>query len=200
MGLGDVKMIAMIGAFVGPAGVLLTLFAASLAGTVAAGLPALLRAEAWRRAFARARGSAPDARREAERRGVLLDGAARVAAAGPRWREVPGAPAEGASLSTAGAVARPLAAFARLAHRRAALGKATAFSRLPLEDEEGDFFRVLSARAEAVPGGLLVLLARVDVPFGVFLALASVVVWQWGGPVVDRISAGLPVPGRGLLP
>ena len=28
----------------------------------------------------------------------------------------------------------------------------------------------------------LVLLSRVDVPFGVFLALASVVVWQWGGP------------------
>ncbi len=200
MGLGDVKMIAMIGAFVGPAGVLLTLFAASLAGTVAAGLPALLRGAAWRRAFARARGSASEARREAGRRGVLLDDAARVAAVGPRWSEVPGAPVEGDPLSAAGAVARPLAAFARLAHRRAALGKSTAFSRLPLEDEEGDFFRVLSARAEAVPGGLLVLLARVDVPFGVFLALASVVVWQWGGPVVDRISAGLPVPGRGLLP
>ena len=69
-----------------------------------------------------------------------------------------------------------------------------------IEDETGDFFRVLSARAEAVPGGLLVLLARVDVPFGVFLALASVVVWQWGVPVVDRIAAGLPIPGRGLLP
>ena len=200
MGLGDVKMIAMIGAFVGPAGVLLTLFAASLAGTLAAGFPALLRAAAWRRAFARARGSTPDARREAARRGVLLDETARVAAAGPRWREVPSAPPEGAPVSEAGPVARPLAAFVRLARRRAALGKATAFGRLSLEDEEGDFFRVLSARAEAVPGGLLVLLARVDVPFGVFLALASVVVWQWGGPVVDRIAAGLQVPGRGLLP
>lgn len=200
MGLGDVKMIAMIGAFVGPAGVLLTLFGASLAGTLTAGLPALLRAASWRNAFARARGSAPDARREAERGGVLLDGDARVSAAGPRWREVPGAPPDGAALSAAGPVARPLAAFARLARRRAALGKPTAFSRLALEDEEGDFFRVLSVRAEAVPGGLLVLLARVDVPFGVFLALASVVVWQWGGPVVDRIVAGLPVPGRGLLP
>ena len=200
MGLGDVKMIAMIGAFVGPAGVLLTLFAASLAGTLAAGLPALLRAATWRRAFSRARGSAPDALREAGLRGALLDEAARVAAAGPRWQEVPGAPAEGAPLSSAGPVARPLAAFARLARRRAALGKPTVFSRLALEDEAGDFFRVLSARAEAVPGGLLVLLARVDVPFGVFLALASVVVWQWGGPVVDRIAAGLPIPGRGLLP
>jgi len=200
MGLGDVKMIAMIGAFVGPAGVLLTLFAASLTGTVAAGLPALMRAAAWRRAFARARRSASDARGEAGRRGVLFDAAARVAAAGPRWREVPGAPAEGDLLSAAGPVARPLAAFARLARRRAALGKPTVFSRLALEDEEGDFFRVLSARAETVPGGLLVLLARIDVPFGVFLALASVVVWQWGGPVVDWIVAGLPVPGRGLLP
>lgn len=200
MGLGDVKMIAMVGAFVGPAGVPLTLFAASLAGTVVAGLPALQRAAAWRRAFARARGSAPDALREAERRGVLLDGAARIAAAGPRWREVPGAPPRGAPLSAAGAVARPLAAFVRLARRRSALGRPTAFSRLALEDEPGDFFRVLSARAEAVPGGLLVLLARVDVPFGVFLALASVAVWQWGGPVVDGIAAGLPVPGRGLLP
>jgi leader peptidase (prepilin peptidase)/N-methyltransferase len=200
MGLGDVKMIAMIGAFVGPAGVLLTLFAASLAGTVAAGLPALMRAAAWRRAFARARGSASEARREAGRRGALLDDAARVVVAGARWSEVPGVPAEGDPLSAAGPVARPLAAFARLAGRRAALGKPTAFSRLALEDETGDFFRVLSARAEAVPGGLLVLLARVDVPFGVFLALASVVVWQWGGPAVDRIAAGLPIPGRGLLP
>lgn len=200
MGLGDVKMIAMIGAFVGPAGVLLTLFAASLAGSLAAGLPALLRAAAWRRAFARARGSAPDALREAGLRGAFVDEAARVVAAGPRWMEVPGAPAEGASLSAAGPVARPLAAFARLARRRAALGRPTAYSRLALEDEEGEFFRVLSARAEAVPGGLLVLLARVDVPFGVFLALASVLVWQWGGPLVDRIAAGLPAPGRGLLP
>lgn len=200
MGLGDVKMIAMIGAFVGPAGVLLTLFAASLAGTLAAGLPALARAASWRRAFARARTSASDACREAGTRGVLLDEAARVVVAGPRWLEVPGAPPAGAPLSSAGPVARPLAAFARLGRRRAELGKPTAFSRLALEDEEGDFFRVLSARAEAVPGGLLVLLSRVDVPFGVFLALASVAVWQWGGPVVDRVAAGLAVPGRGLLP
>ncbi|HYN43886.1 MAG TPA: hypothetical protein VE129_19060, partial [Thermoanaerobaculia bacterium] len=63
-----------------------------------------------------------------------------------------------------------------------------------------EFFRVLSARAEAVPGGLLVLLSRVDVPFGVFLAMASVVVWQWGGWALDLLAGGPPFPGRGLLP
>jgi prepilin signal peptidase PulO-like enzyme (type II secretory pathway) len=97
-------------------------------------------------------------------------------------------------------VARPAAAFARLALRRASVGTPTAFGRLAVEDEAGEFFRVLAARAEAVPGGLLVLLARVDVPFGVFLALASVVVREWGGPALDRFFAGLPLPGRGLLP
>lgn len=200
MGLGDVKMIAMIGAFVGPAGVLLTLFGASLAGTLVAGLPGLLRVAAWRRAFETARSSGPSAERVAARRGLLVGSDGRVAVAGPRWREIPGSPAEGAPLSPAGPVARPAAAFARLALRRAGSGRTTSFGRLAVEDEEGDFFRVLTARAEAVPGGVLVLLARVDVPFGVFLAIASVAVWQWGGPVVDRLAGGLPVPGRELLP
>ncbi|MBK9964307.1 MAG: hypothetical protein IPP07_05150 [Holophagales bacterium] len=49
------KMIAMIGAFVGPGGVLLTLFTASITGTVIAGLPALLRSLSWRAAFNRSR-------------------------------------------------------------------------------------------------------------------------------------------------
>jgi prepilin signal peptidase PulO-like enzyme (type II secretory pathway) len=97
-------------------------------------------------------------------------------------------------------VARPVAAFARLALRRAATGRSTSFGRLAVEDETGEFFRVLAARGEAVPGGLLVLLSRVDVPFGVFLAAASVVVWQWGGPALDVLGGGLPFPGRGLLP
>jgi prepilin signal peptidase PulO-like enzyme (type II secretory pathway) len=69
-----------------------------------------------------------------------------------------------------------------------------------VEDGTGDFFRVLAARGEAVPGGVLVLLSRVDVPFGVFLATASVVVLEWGGAAIDLLLAGLSVPGRGLLP
>lgn len=200
MGLGDVKMIAMIGAFVGPGGVLLTLFAASVTGTVIAGLPALGRAAAWRRAFARARRSEAAAREEAARHGLFLEASDLVAEAGRRWAEIPGAPAAGASLAGVGPVVRPVAAFVRLARRRAAAGLATATGRLAVEDETGEFFRVLAARAESVPGGLLVLLARVDVPFGVFLAVAAVVVREWGGPVVDLIAAGMPVPGRGLLP
>lgn len=200
MGFGDVKMIAMIGAFVGPGGVLLTLFAASIAGTLIAGLPALLRAAAWRVAFRGARASAGQAARAAAAGGLLLDPGGRILEAGRRWREIPGASRPGEALSLSGPVARPVAAFARLASRRAAAGRATAFGRLAVEDESGDFFRVLAARAEAVPGGTLVLLARVDVPFGVFLAIASVVVFEWGGPALDLLAAGLHVPGRSLLP
>jgi prepilin signal peptidase PulO-like enzyme (type II secretory pathway) len=70
-----------------------------------------------------------------------------------------------------------------------------------VEDEGGDFFRVLAARAEGVPGGLLVLLSRVDVPFGVFLAVASIGVYEWGGPALDLLfGGGVSIPGRGLLP
>ncbi len=200
MGMGDVKMIAMIGAFVGPGGVLLTLFGASLAGTVIAGLPALLRNLSWRAAFGRARSSPEKARDEARRGGLFVDPDGRIVESGPRWREIPGAPSRGETLSPAGPVARPVAAFARLALRRAASGRTSSFGRLAVEDETGEFFRVLAARGEGVAGGLLVLLSRVDVPFGVFLAAASVVVWQWGGLALDLLSGGLPFPGRELLP
>lgn len=200
MGLGDVKMIAMIGAFVGPAGVLLTLFAASLAGTVLAGVPAAIRSIAWRLLFRSARRSPGAAREAAAARGLLVDRSGRVVVAGPRWAELPDAPGPGRSVSESGPVARPAAAFARLALRRGRAGKATAFGRLAVEDDSGDFFRVLAARGEMVPDGLLVLLARVDVPFGVFLAIAAVVVRELGGGVLDQLAAGFPLPGRGLLP
>ena len=200
MGLGDVKMIAMAGAFVGPVGVLLTLFVASLVGSLVAGLPILVRVVLWSASFRRARSAEGAARREAARGGLLLGAGGRVEVAGPRWREIPDAPAEGGSLSSAGPAARPVAAFARLAARRALLGRPTSFGRIAVEDESGDFFRVLAARGEAVPGGVLVLLARVDVPFGVFLALASVLVWEWGRPAAGVLLSGLPFPGRGLLP
>jgi leader peptidase (prepilin peptidase)/N-methyltransferase len=200
MGFGDVKMIAMIGAFVGPAGVLFTLFVASAVGTVVAGVPALVRTFVWRAAFAAARHSTARAEAEAARRGLLVLPDGRVAAAGRRWLEIPGAATAGNALSATGPVARPVAAFVRLARRRAAVGRTTAFGRLAVEDEAGEFFRVLAARAERVPGGLLVLLSRVDVPFGVYLAVASLVVWEWGGRALGVVATGLPVPGRSLLP
>lgn len=200
MGLGDVKMIAMIGAYVGPAGVLLTLFAASLAGTVLAGLPAAFRAVAWRLALRAARRSPGSSREIASERGLLVDPGGRIVVGGPRWTELPDAPGVGAALAASGPVARPAAAFVRLALRRGRAGKATAFGRLAVEDDAGDFFRVLAARAGTVPEGLLVLFARVDVPFGVFLAVAAVVVHELGGGVLDHLAAGLALPGRGLLP
>lgn len=200
MGMGDVKMIAMIGAFVGPGGVLLTLFAASASGSLFAGVPALIRTLAWRRAFRQARGSEARAREEAARRGLFVEPSRLVGEAGPRWTEIPGTSPPGQPLCGAGPAARRAAAFVRLARRRAGEGRATATGRLAVEDATGEFFRVLAARAEPVPGGLLVLLARVDVPFGVYLAVAAVLVREWGGPVLDLLAGGMPVPGRGLLP
>ena len=201
MGMGDVKMIAMIGAFVGPGGVFLTLFAASVTGTVIAGLPALLRSLSWRAAFSRSRSSAERAREEAVRHGLLVGRDGRIAAAGPRWKEIPGAPSEGEPLSPAGPVARPVAAFARLALRRAASGVSTSFGRLAVEDETGDFFRVLAARGEAVPGGILLLLSTRGRPvrrlprggFGRRLGNGA-------ASLSTSSRAGSPFPGRGLLP
>lgn len=201
MGLGDVKMIAMIGAFTGPAGVLLTLFFASLAGSfVGVGL-ALARRVSWSRS---ARLPAPPADAAAaafsiaERAGLLLDDAGRVTAAGPRWREIPGAAAVGAPLSSSGPPARPLKAFVRLARRRARGGRATEYGRLALDDGE-DFFRVLAVRAMPVPGGLIVLLARADIPFGVFLAFGSWAAFVVGRAFVERFFGELSVALR-LLP
>src|ERR1035438_5185836 len=57
MGGGDVKMLAMAGAFTGPVGVFFTLFFASLAGTAVAGGAALARSLRWSVEARRARRS-----------------------------------------------------------------------------------------------------------------------------------------------
>lgn len=195
MGLGDVKMIAMIGAFTGPAGVLITLFFASLAGSfVGVGL-ALARRVSWSRLCFP---NAAAASSVAGRAGLLLDDAGHVIAAGPRWREIPGAAPVGAPLSSSAPTTRPLQAFVRLARRRARPGRATEYGRLALDDGE-DFFRVLAVRAMPVPGGLIVLLARADIPFGVFLAFGSWAAFAFGRAFVERFFGELSVALR-LLP
>ena len=57
----------------------------------------------------------------------------------------------------------------------------------------------MSARAEPTPGGLLVLLARVDVPFGVFLAGGALAAFVAGRSAWEAIAGGLPWVPR-LLP
>jgi leader peptidase (prepilin peptidase)/N-methyltransferase len=198
LGLGDVKMIAMVGAFTGPVGALLTLFFASLAGSLVGIGLALGRRLTWARA---ARLSAAPRDRVialAERLGLLLDEGGRVAAAGPRWREIPGAAEAGASLSSSGPAAREVVAFARLARRRARAGRPSEYSRLAADDGE-DFFRVLAARAVPVSGGVLVLLSRADIPFGVFLAFGSWAAFAAGRAVMSALFGDLPVMLR-LLP
>ena len=198
MGGGDVKMLAMAGAFTGPAGVFLTLFFASLAGTIVAGGATLLRWVRWSLAARRARVSAEAARAVAARAGLLVGEDGRLLSASARFREIPGAAAEGTRLTADGRTAGRLLAFVRLARTRIGRGERAAHGRLALDDG-ADFFRVLAARAERTPGGLLVLLARVDVPFGVFLACGSVVAFVAGRAAWDAIAGGLPWVPR-LLP
>jgi len=193
MGGGDVKMLAMAGAFTGPAGVFLTLFFASLAGTLVAGGAALVRRARWAAAFSSARGG-ERARALAEAHGLLVRPDGRVGAAGPRWREVPGASATGEPVSADRRAAGRLLAFVRLARRRAAGGEPSASGRIILDDG-ADFFRVLAARAAGTPAGLLVLLARADVPFGVFLAAGSVLAFAFGRPALEVLVGG----GAGLI-
>ena len=86
----------------------------------------------------------------------------------------------------------------RLARARSRRGATTASGRLALDDG-ADFFRVLAARAEATPAGLLVLLARADVPFGVFLACGALGAFAVGRPLWELLAAGVPWIPR-LLP
>jgi leader peptidase (prepilin peptidase)/N-methyltransferase len=198
MGQGDVKMLAMAGAFTGPAGVFLTLFFASLAGTLVAGGATLLRMLRWSLETRRARASSAAARAVAARGGLLVGEDGRVRSASARFREIPGAAADGMLLAADVPTAGRLLAFVRLARSRARRGAPTAHARLALDDG-GDFFRVLAARAETTPGGLLVLLARVDVPFGVFLACGALAAFVAGRSAWDAIAGGLPWIPR-LLP
>ena len=199
MGLGDVKMLAMVGAVTGPAGVLVTLLLSSLSGAAAGALLALLRAVSWRQAL-RSGPSPADSPGGLPGGGALLGSDRRVVATGRRWDEVPGAPSPGErgerpSLPTA----RPLCAFVRLSLRRAASGRETASGRLVLDDGE-DFFRVLAARAVPRNGGLLVLLARADIPFGVFLAFGSIASYAFGRALLSLLLGIPDPPGALLLP
>ncbi len=194
MGGGDVKMLAMAGAFTGPAGVFLTLFFASLAGTAVAGGAALVRRARWAYSFGAARRDASAAAALARSGGLLVDDAGRLAAAGERWRELPGAAAEGERVAASRPAAARLLAFIRAARARAARGEDSASGRL-LVDDGADFFRVLAARAAKTPAGLLVLLARADVPFGVFLAAGAVLAFAFGRPALEALLG----PGASLV-
>lgn len=198
MGGGDVKMLAMAGAFTGPAGVFLTIFFASLAGTAIAGSAALARRVAWSSAIGGARRDGARAEALARAGGLLVGDDGRVAAAGTRWREVPGAAADGETVTADRRAAGRLLAFVRLARARARRGAPSASGRLVLDDG-ADFFRVLAARAAPTPAGLLVLFSRADVPFGVFLAAGALLSYAAGRAALEAFIGGAPVFSR-LLP
>ncbi len=197
MGLGDVKMIAMIGSLTGPAGVLVALFLASLSGAVLGGVAAAVRHVGWALSFRRARagGDAPAA--EARRHGLLLDREGSVLAASLRVAGIPGFAGTGESAAGSAGAARPFAAFVRLARRRAGQGRSTGFGRLALDD--GEYFRVLAVRAVPAEEGLLVLVSRADIPFGVFLAAGGLAAFAFGRALLARLAPDLPLPGS-LLP
>ena len=154
MGAGDVKMLAMAGAFTGPAGVFFTLFFASLAGTAVAGGATLARALRWSLEARRARRSSSEARSVAARAGLLVGEDGRLLSASARFREIPGAAAEGDVLHGGSPRGGPSSRVRAAGRARARRGARTASGRIALDDG-ADFFRVLAARAEATPGGLL---------------------------------------------
>jgi leader peptidase (prepilin peptidase) / N-methyltransferase len=198
LGLGDVKMLGMIGAFTGPAGAFLAVFAGSLAGSVLGLSAATLRRAVWWSVSRRVARDPGEAAAAARKRGVLVGADGRVLAAGPPWAAIPGAAGEGEPLSAASATARPVAAVARLARRRGASGPPVRSGRIVVDDGE-EFFRVYAAQAVPAADGWLVLLDRADIPFGVFLAVGALVAFAAGRPLLQW--AGLPVPPpAGLLP
>jgi len=197
MGLGDVKMIAMIGALTGPPGVLVSLFFASLSGALLGGALLLARALRWRRARSLAlRGELLSSARVGA--GLALDAGGVVVAAGARWREIPGSsePSHPPSLGRPAGV--PLLAFLRLGKRRLLRDLPTATGRLVLEDDV--FFRVLAARFERAGTASLLLLSRADIPFGVFLAVGSLAAFAFARPALTLLFGDLPIPADRLLP
>ncbi len=197
MGLGDVKMIAMIGSLTGPAGVVVALFLASLCGTILGGVAAAVRHLGWALSLRRARaGGEARGRRGATLRSSARPGG-RVLAISERVAEIPGVAREGELAALSTGAARPLSALIRLARRRARQGRSTVFGRLALD--EGDFFRVLAVRAAPADGGLLVLVSRADIPFGVFLAAGGLTAFACGRAILAHLAPDLPLSGR-LLP
>ncbi len=189
MGLGDVKMAAMVGAFSGGAGVLLTFLFASAAGALFGLLSTLVREADW--AMARRlrgiRGS-----------GLVVGADGKVRYASARWLAIPSAAPVGANPRNSGPAARPVVALLRLARIRRGRGlETTSCGRLVLE--EGEFFRVLAVRVEpSGDGESLVLLWRVDIPFGVFLAAGSLLAFALGRPLL-RGALGWPESFLGSL-
>jgi len=198
LGLGDVKMLAMIGAFTGPAGAFLAVFVGSLAGSVLGLAAAALRCAVWRTLSLRVARHPERAAEVARERGLLVGADGRVLGAGPPWSAIPGAAPEGKLLASSSRTARPVVAVARLMRRRGASRGPVRSGRIVVDDGE-DFFRVYAAKAVPSGGGCLVLLDRSDIPFGVFLALGAVVSFAAGRSLL--FLAGLPVPApTGLLP
>jgi len=135
----------------------------------------------------------------AEEHGALVGADGVLTAVSKAWRSVPGAPLPGQEWRGEGPVFRPLAAFVRLARRRARRGESTRFPRLVVDDG-AEFFRVLYVRAEPLPSGLLVLVSRADIPFGVFLGVGALAAFAFGRALLAAFSGGLTLPGSGLLP
>jgi len=198
LGLGDVKMLAMIGAFTGPAGAFLAVFVGSLAGSALGVSAAALRHAVWWTLSRRVASDPGRAVAVARERGLLVGADGRVLAAGPPWSAIPGAAGEGELLGASSRTARPVVALARLARRRGPSERPVRSGRGVVDDGDA-FFRVYAAQAAPSSGRCLVLLDRADIPFGVFLAVGAVVTFAAGRSLL--LLAGLPTPpSTGLLP
>lgn len=198
LGLGDVKMIAMVGAFTGVAGVLLTIFAGSLLGSLVGLAAAAIRRLEWRRVAGEVARDPGAAAAAARRQGLLVGSDGRIKAAGPTWVGIPGAATEGEPLGASSVTARPVAAVARLSRRRGPAAVPVEIGRLVVDDGD-EYFRVFAARAFPAGDGCLVLLDRADIPFGVFLALGALVTFVAGRTLLHLSGLPVPSPTR-LLP